>query len=355
MNNFFNNFVEDLKDEDTTLASSGKAASEFSGTIDTGSYLLNALLSGSIHGGIPNNKITAFAGESATGKTFFVMGCLKAFLDQNPDAGVMYYDTEAAVTKDMMEQRGIDTNRVMISEPQTIQEFRTKALKAIELYEQTPKEKRPPFMFVLDSLGLLSTTKELEDISDGKETRDMTKAQVIKAAFRVLTLKLARAGIPMLVTNHVYEVIGSYIPMKEMGGGSGLKYAASTVVFLGKKKDRDATTKEIVGNIIKCTTFKSRLSKENQVAEVLLSYDKGLDRYYGMIELAIEAGLFEKKGSRIVANDKSVYAKQILANPEEYFTSEVMDVLDKFAQEKYSYGTAGSEMASENITTEESA
>ena len=355
MNNFFNNFVEDLKDEDTTLASSGKAASEFSGTIDTGLYLLNALLSGSIHGGIPNNKITAFAGESATGKTFFVMGCLKAFLDQNPDAGVMYYDTEAAVTKDMMEQRGIDTNRVMISEPQTIQEFRTKALKAIELYEQTPKEKRPPFMFVLDSLGLLSTTKELEDISDGKETRDMTKAQVIKAAFRVLTLKLARAGIPMLVTNHVYEVIGSYIPMKEMGGGSGLKYAASTVVFLGKKKDRDATTKEIVGNIIKCTTFKSRLSKENQKAEVLLSYDKGLDRYYGMIELAIEAGLFEKKGSRIVANDKSVYAKQILADPEQYFTQEVMDVLDKFAQEKYSYGTAGSEMASEDITTEESA
>jgi RecA/RadA recombinase len=355
MNNFFNNFVEDLKDEDTTLASSGLTASEFSGTIDTGSYLLNALLSGSIHGGIPNNKITAFAGESATGKTFFVMGCLKAFLDANPEAGVMYYDTEAAVTKDMMEQRGIDTNRVMISEPQTIQEFRTKALKAIELYEQTPKDKRPPFMFVLDSLGLLSTTKELEDISDGKETRDMTKAQVIKAAFRVLTLKLARAGIPMLVTNHVYEVIGSYIPMKEMGGGSGLKYAASTVVFLGKKKDRDATTKEIVGNIIKCTTFKSRLSKENQKAEVLLSYDKGLDRYYGMIELAIEAGLFEKKGSRIVANDKSVYAKQILADPEQYFTPEVMDVLDKFAQEKYSYGTAGSEMASEDITTEESA
>ena len=354
MSNFFKNFAEDLKDEDTTIAADGQAASEFSGTIDSGSYLLNALLSGSIYGGIPNNKITAFAGESATGKTFFVMGCVKAFLDANPDAGVMYYDTEAAVTKDMMESRGIDTNRVMISEPQTIQEFRTKALKAIDLYETTPKEKRPPFMFVLDSLGLLSTTKELEDIADGKETRDMTKAQVIKAAFRVLTLKLARAGIPMLVTNHVYEVIGSYIPMKEMGGGTGLKYAASTIVYLGKKKERDNTTKEIVGNIIKCTTFKSRLSKENQVAEVLLTYDKGLDKYYGMIELAIDAGIFEKKGSRIVANGKSVYAKQILANPEEYFTQTVMDELDTFATRRYSYGT-GSEMAPEDINTEESA
>jgi RecA/RadA recombinase len=354
MSNFFKNFAEDLKDEDTTIAADGQAASEFSGTIDSGSYLLNALLSGSIYGGIPNNKITAFAGESATGKTFFVMGCVKAFLDANPDAGVMYYDTEAAVTKEMMESRGIDTNRVMISEPQTIQEFRTKALKAIDLYETTPKDKRPPFMFVLDSLGLLSTTKELEDIADGKETRDMTRAQVIKAAFRVLTLKLARAGIPMLVTNHVYEVIGSYIPMKEMGGGTGLKYAASTIVYLGKKKERDNTTKEIVGNIIKCTTFKSRLSKENQVAEVLLTYDKGLDKYYGMIELAIDAGIFEKKGSRIVANGKSVYAKQILANPEEYFTQTVMDELDTFATRRYSYGT-GSEMAPEDIDTEESA
>ena len=360
MGNFFNNFVEDLKDEDTTLASSGEAASEFSGTIDTGSYMLNALLSGSIYGGIPNNKVTAFAGESATGKTFFVMGCVKAFLDNNPDAGVMYYDTEAAVTKKMMEDRGIDTTRVMISEPQTIQDFRTKALNAIELYEKTPKDKRPPFMFVLDSLGLLSTTKEMEDIADGKETRDMTKAQVIKAAFRVLTLKLARAGIPMLVTNHVYEVIGSYIPMKEMGGGSGLKYAASTIVYLGKKKERDTTTKEIVGNIIKCTTFKSRLSKENQVAEVLLTYDKGLDKYYGLIDVMVDMGQWEKKGSRIlICNDlptdgKSVYAKQIMADPEAYFSANMMAMIDQHLERKYSYGT-GSEMASEDITSEESA
>ena len=354
MSTFFSDLVEAVKDEDTSILADGQSSGEFSGYVDTGCYMLNAAMSGSLYGGIPNNKVTAFAGESATGKTFFVMGCVKAFLDANPDAGVMYYDTEAAVTKDMMESRGIDTNRVMISEPQTIQEFRTKALKAIDLYETTPKDKRPPFMFVLDSLGLLSTTKELEDIADGKETRDMTKAQVIKAAFRVLTLKLARAGIPMLVTNHVYEVIGSYIPMKEMGGGTGLKYAASTIVYLGKKKERDNTTKEIVGNIIKCTTFKSRLSKENQVAEVLLTYDKGLDKYYGMIELAIDAGIFEKKGSRIVANGKSVYAKQILANPEEYFTQTVMDELDTFATRRYSYGT-GSEMAPEDINTEESA
>ena len=353
MGDFFKNFVEDLKDEDTSIAADGQSAGEFSGTVDTGSYMLNALLSGSLTGGIPNNKITAFAGESATGKTYFVLGIIKTFLDNDPEAGVMFYDTEAAVTKKMMEERGIDTSRVIISEPQTIQEFRTHALKSIELFQQTPEDKRPPFMFCLDSLGLLSTTKELEDIAEGKETRDMTKAQVIKACFRVLTLKLAKAKIPMLVTNHVYEVIGSYIPMKEMGGGTGLKYAASTIVYLGKKKERDNTTKEVVGNIIKCTTYKSRLSKENAVAEVLLRYDSGLDKYHGLIELACDAGIFEKAGSRIKANGKSVYAKQIMADPKAYFTDDVMQVLEQHVKERFSYGS-GSEMASEDISSEES-
>jgi len=219
MSNFFKDLINDIKDEDTTLASDGAGSAEFTGFVDTGSYILNAVFSGSIYGGIPNNKITAFAGESATGKTFFVLGVLRAFLDKNPTGGVVYYDTEAAVTKEMMEERGIDTTRVIISEPSTIQGFRHHALKTIEAYEKTHKDKRPPMMFILDSLGMMSTTKEMEDTAEGKETRDMTKAQIIKATFRVLTLKLARAKIPMLVTNHVYAAVGSYVPMNEIAGG----------------------------------------------------------------------------------------------------------------------------------------
>lgn len=207
-NDFFRNLVEDFKDEDTVIAADGTASAEFTGTIDTGSYILNAALSGSIYGGVPNNKVTAFAGESATGKTFFVLGVVQHFLATNPDAGVVYYDTEAAVTRDMMESRGIDTERVIIAQPDTIQAFRHHALKFIDAYDKHPKDRRPPMMFVLDSLGLLSTTKELEDTAEGKETRDMTKAQLIKATFRVLTLKLAKVRIPMLVTNHVYDVVG---------------------------------------------------------------------------------------------------------------------------------------------------
>ena len=109
MSDFFRNLIKEIKDENTTMAGDGDGSAEFGGFIDTGSYALNAVLSGSIYGGVPDNKVTAFAGESATGKTFFVLGVVRSFLKQNPTGGVVYYDTEAAVTKAMMEERGIDT------------------------------------------------------------------------------------------------------------------------------------------------------------------------------------------------------------------------------------------------------
>ena len=334
---FFKDMVEKIKDEDTTLASDGTGSAEFGSFIDTGSYILNAVLSGSIYGGIPDNKITAFAGESATGKTYFVLGVVRAFLDKNPDGAVVYYDTEAAVTKGMMEARGIDTNRVILAEPDTIQKFRTHALKMLEAFDKHPIDKRPPMMMVLDSLGLLSTTKEMEDSTEGKETRDMTKAQTIKATFRVLTLKLAKVKVPMLVTNHVYEMVGSYIPQKEMGGGSGLKYAASTIAYLGKKKERDGD--EIVGNIIKVNMHKSRLSKENSKVEVLLTYDKGLDKYYGLLDLAEKHKIFNKVSTRYELPDGSkVFGKTINENPEKYYTEEIMSRLEVAAKTEFSYG-----------------
>jgi RecA/RadA recombinase len=336
---FLKALIKEVGDEDTYLASDGTGSAEFTGCIDTGSYILNALLSGSFYGGVPDNKITAFAGESATGKTFFVLGIVRAFLDKNPDAAVVYYDTEAAVTKAMMESRGIDTNRVIIAEPDTIQKFKTHALKLLEAYEK--QDNRPPMMFVLDSLGLLSTTKEMEDSLEGKDVRDMTKSQVIKAAFRVLTLKLAKVRVPMLVTNHVYEVVGSYVPTKEIGGGTGLKYAASTIAMLSKKKEKDSDG-DIIGNQIKIKMYKSRLSKENQDATVLLTYDKGLDRYFGLLDFAEEHKVFVKSGNRYELPDgRKVFGKEINSNPSAYFTEEIMQRLEECAQREFSYGSAG--------------
>jgi len=192
-------------------------------------------------------------------------------------------------------------------------------------------------MFVLDSLGMLSTTKEIEDTADGKETRDMTRAQVVKGAFRVLTLKLGRAGVPMIVTNHTYDVIGSMFPQKEMGGGSGLKYAASSIVYLSKKKEKEGS--EVIGNIIHCKNAKSRLTVENRIVDVRLTYDKGLDRYYGLLDLALAFGVFEKSSTRVkLPNGKTEFGKTINNNPEKYFTPEVMEQLETVVKGYFKYG-----------------
>ena len=260
MSDFLKDIIKQTGNEYANLVSDGVESGDVENFIDTGSYIMNAILSGSIHGGLAGNKITALAGESATGKTFFLMGMCKHFLDQNPDGGVIYFESESAITKKMVEDRGIDSKRMVILPVATVQEFRTQALKVLDTYTQTEESKRKPMFMCLDSLGMLSTTKEVEDTAGGKETRDMTRAQVLKAAFRVLTLKLGKAKIPMVVTNHTYDVVGSYIPMKEMGGGSGLKYAASSIVYLSKKKEKDGT--EVVGNIVKIKNQKSRLTRE---------------------------------------------------------------------------------------------
>jgi RecA/RadA recombinase len=351
MSNFFTSLVEQLKDDDTKMLSDGGASAEYSGCIDTGSYALNAVLSGSIYGGVPNNKVTAFAGESSTGKTFFVLGIVKQFLDANPEGGVIYFDTEAAVTKNMMESRGVDTTRVVISEPDTIQKFRHTALQIIDKYQAQPEAKRKPMIMVLDSLGQLSSTKEMEDTAEGKETKDMTKSAILKATFRVLNLKLAKIGVPLLVTNHVYDVVGAYIPTKEMSGGSGLKYTASTIVYLSKRKDKDGT--EVVGNIVRCKLQKSRLTKENSQVEVKITYSKGLDRYYGLLELAEKHGIIKKVSTRYeLSNGVKVFGKNINENPEKYYTPDILAQIDEACKKEFLYGQDGKESFDEDVVDE---
>ena len=334
--NFLKDIAKEIGNDYASLVSDGVSAGDTAGFIDTGSHIFNALLSGSIYGGIPNNKITAIAGETSTGKTFFCLGMVQHFLESNPDAGVIYFESESAISKQMIEDRGIDSNRMLLVPVTTVQEFRLQAIKILDKYNDQTAEERKPLMFVLDSLGMLSTSKEVEDSEAGKETRDMTRAQVVKSIFRVLTLKLGKANVPLIVTNHTYDVVGAYIPTKEMGGGSGLKYAASTIVYLSKKKEKDG--KEVVGNIIKCKTAKSRLTKENSDVETRLFYDRGLDRYYGLLELGEKYGIFQRKGNRIALDGSSVYPSAILADPDKYFTKEIMDKLDEAAQKEFRYG-----------------
>ena len=348
MNNYFDDLLKATGNEFGSKVSDGVEAGDVSGYIDTGSYILNALISGDIYGGIPTNKITAFAGETATGKTFFVLGIVKQFLANNPSGGVLYFESESALTKQMIIDRGIDPERMIILPVTTIQEFTHQALKVVESHSEGQEDR--PLMMCLDSLGMLSTTKEVTDISDGKETKDMTRAQLVKGAFRVLTLKLGKAGIPLLVTNHTYKQVGTMFPQDVMGGGSGIQYAASTIVFLSKRKEKDGT--DVVGNVIHCKNYKSRLTKENKKVDVLLRYDQGLNRHYGLLDLAEQAGIFKKVSTRYELPDGSkMFGKLISADPERYFTPEILDKLNEYAKNVFLYG--GNDIEEEIDATED--
>jgi RecA/RadA recombinase len=286
---------------------------------------------------LPSNKITALAGEAATGKTFFALGIVKHFLDKHKDGGVVFFESESALTKDLVESRGINSKRVVIVPVSTVQEFRYQAIRVLDKYISQTEEERKPIMYVLDSLGMLSTTKEMEDTAEGKETRDMTRSQIVKAAFRVLTLKLGKAKIPMIMTNHTYAVIGSMFPQKEMSGGSGLKYAASNVIYLTRRKEKEGKT--VIGNIIHCLNYKSRLTRENARVDVKLTYDKGLDRYYGLLDLAIKHNIFKSVSTRIELPDGTKqYAKTINNEPDKFFTKDILNKIDKVAKKEFLYG-----------------
>lgn len=343
MNTFLDDIIKTSQNQYASVVSDGLEGADVRGFVDTGSYSFNALVSGSLYGGIPDNKIVALAGEQATGKTFFAISMVSKFLEVNPEGLVLYFDSEQAVTSEMFTDRGIDAKRVAVFPVSTVEEFRLQAIRIVDQILAKPEKERKPVMMVLDSLGMLSTSKEMGDTAEGKEVRDMTRSQVIKSTFRVLTLKLGQARIPMILTNHTYDVVGAYIPTKEMSGGAGLKYAASTIVYLSKKKDKDAAN-QVIGNIITCKLYKSRLTKENKTAEVQLNYDTGLNKYYGLVDLALRHNIFKKNSTKIeLPNGKTVFEKQINNNPEQYFTQDVMQLLETAAEKEYKYGAGNTE------------
>ena len=334
--NFLKQLIKEIGDESTSLAEDGASSAEFSGYIDTGSLIFNAALSGSIFGGMPNNKILALGGEEATGKTFFALGLVKHFFDTHAQSAGAWYMSEPAVTKQMLSDRGIDPNRVMLDEPETVEQWKFKVLDAANYY--LAQEEKPPFIMVLDSLGNLSTNKELKDSNEGKDILDMTRAKTIRATFRTISLKLARANIPLIVTNHTYAQMDQYKP-RMMSGGGGLKYAGDMIAHLTKSKDKDDTTKEVYGDIIHVEMQKNRFARPFTKVDVYLNYEKGLDKYYGLIPLAEKAGILTKLAKGYETEGyKRIYDSQINEMKDQFWTPQRLAILDVWAKKEFGYG-----------------
>ena len=332
VNNLVKQLIKESSNDMASVVSAG-ILGDCSTFVDTGSFTLNALLSGSMYGGVPSNKITCLAGQEAVGKTFFALSIAKNFLDTNKDGIILYFESEGALTTEMITDRGLDPNRFIVFPVATVEEFRTQCLKVID---GVPKDHK--VMIFLDSLGNLSTKKEMEDSASGSDKRDMTRAPVVRGTFRTLAIKLASKNIPLIITNHTYDKVGSMFPSKEISGGGGVKYAASVIVTLGKRKVKEGT--EVLGNIIKCKLYKGRFTKEESVVETMLDYQTGLDKYFGLVEIAEKYEIFKKVSTRFEMPDGTkVFEKAIVKNPEKYFTEDIMKQLEEAVFQEFNYGS----------------
>lgn len=331
-------FLKATGNEFAAVASDGISAGDVGGYYDTGSYSLNALISGSIYGGIPDSKSTGLAAASSAGKTFVALSTLHQFLVDKPEGLGIIFESESAISRQMLVDRGIDTTRVGIVPCTTLHDFRTSILKVIDNYEKTPAKQRKPLFLILDSLGMLSTEKEVADAMSGNNARDMTRAGVVRSVFRVITLRLGRARIPLIVTNHVYANIMAMYGGDVPSGGGGFMYACSTILTFSKAQDKDGD--EVRGSVVTFTTHKSRLTREKLKIKSRILHKTGLDRYYGLIALAEDAGIIKKISNKYEFDDGvKAFESVINKNPTKYWTAPRLDLIEQYVQKKFKYGS----------------
>lgn len=341
--------------------------------IDTGCYALNAILSdGDIFKGIPDGKRIMLAGASGTAKSLFTSYLIKKYLDNKSNSKAIFFESEGSSTVDMAKHAGIDEKKMIILPVMTIEETRTQMVRILdeiieerktideknekikEVYEKklkaakktNEKIKNPVyneqenFIFILDSMGMLSSKKETEDVSSGSEKKDMTKAQLMKGFARVISLKLALIQSPFLIVSHTYATMDQYNP-EMVSGGSGFRYMADIILVLSKTKAKEDGTKEQIGVEIKCKVDKSRYMKENKIVRLLLSFKHGLFKYSYLTDISKVLEIFKKEGNSFILPDgKKVSMKEmrIPKRSAEHFTPEVLKEIRNGIKKDFEFG-----------------
>ena len=273
--------------------------SEIDHYIPTGNYHLNACLTGSLFGGYPNNRAVALAGPSGTGKTYLILNAIKQA--QKQGYSIIFYDSENAVDKSLVEKFGIDPKTFRYEPCNTVQEFRSSVTAITDvLIEQKKKGiALPKIMVVLDSAGNLATQKEIDDAKTGSSKADMTRAKLLKSTFRIIMTQFGICKIPFLFTNHTYQTQDLF-SRQVGGGGTGPEYAASIILFLGKAKLKEGI--EQTGIIVTAKPNKNRFAKPTPI-KFHISFNKGMNPYVGLEEYigwdicGIERGRFITEGA----------------------------------------------------------
>lgn len=255
-------------------------------SIPTAIPALNIALSGSIKSGITPG-ITIFAAPSRHFKTGIGLTCVSAYMKHYPESICLFYDSEFGANQSYFDGAGIDSNRVIHIPIDNLETFKFDIMKKLEDLSKNDK-----VIIFVDSLGNIPSKKEIEDAESEKSSADMTRAKVLKSVMRMITIPLATKNIPFIAVNHVYQEIGLY-PKTIMGGGTGPLLAAQNVIFVSRAQDK-AADGTIEGYDFTLIAEKSRLVKEKSKIPLNVRYEGGINRWSGLLDIAIECGIVIK-------------------------------------------------------------
>jgi RecA/RadA recombinase len=249
--------------------------------IPTAIPIINVALSGKLDGGLTPG-LTMWAGPSKHFKTAFSLLMAKSYMDKYDDAALLFYDSEFGTPQSYFDSFGIDTNRVLHTPLTDIEQLKFDVMQQLTSLERTDH-----LIIVIDSIGNLASKKEVEDALEGKSVADMSRAKQVKSLFRMVTPHLTMKDVPMIVVNHTYKEIGMF-PKDIVGGGTGSYYSADNIFILGRQQEKEGT--EVVGYNFIINVEKSRYVKEKSKIPVSVSFDGGISKWSGLLDIAIESG-----------------------------------------------------------------
>jgi RecA/RadA recombinase len=337
--------LDKINPEATFLSES--ALSNVSDYIDTGCMVLNAIISGSLHKGVPKGRITGFSGPSAAGKTFIINKILANA--QKKGYIPVIFDTEIAVDESSTRGVGLDPAKVKYVPVQTVEECRNQVAALLDGIVEAKQEGK--FILSIDSLGNLASQKEIDDAEKGKFAMDMgTRAKSLKSMMRLLTFKAAKSGTTILFSNHTYDDPAALYPslVKNQSGGKGPVYLASVLVQLAKRDEKNdktddddemiAEAKKYSGTTLRALTVKNRFIPPFLECEMYLNFKKGLDMYSGLKEMAVNHGIIVQTGSTYQLDGKKIgYYKNWKSDKEVW--KKVLPALEVKLKEEYCYSS----------------
>lgn len=325
--------------------------------IDTDCYILNAALSnGDIHKGLPLGKRVIISGEPGVAKSLFTMYIIKAYLNKIPDANVIFFESEGSSVLEMAESLNLPQDKILILPVGSVTDFKnqaTKILSEIKTQHKTEKGEKSKYIMCLDSLSMMHSKREYNNSLEDNDAKDMSKAGDIRGVFRNITLDLSLTQTPMIITNHVYDNVGGYGNQKIQSGGKGVVYAGDIIFVLTKAKEKEGNDR--VGSQITLNVFKSRFQREDTKYKILLLYSKGVYKYSGLMEYALEYGVWKKEGhSILVSEGVKVKKSTIYKNPKEYFNEDVLNQINTKLIKDVGFGDNGEDFYGDSEDEENS-